>query len=182
MNTLIVKKGHDLTLREIEEVNEAKAREWQIPSMSKHQIVVSTYFHLRNQVGELLSLVQLLDIPPFEFKGETFNLTGIGGMISNKKGRGFGRELIHGVIGYLAQKDLTTFGFCDTEVGEFYHKSGLTVIPGLTEKFVYYNKQGKRYLNHKEPNIMYYESSDQFMSKVLRFDPPEVVLPRAPDW
>jgi len=179
---LVVKKGKNLTPQEIREVNEAKAREWQIPPMSRHQIAVSTFFHLRNQAGELLSLVQLLNIPPFEFNKEIFRLTGLGGMISNIKGKGFGRELIQGVIKYLDEKDLTTIGFCDDEVAEFYRESGLPIISGLTKKFVYYDKDGQRKVNDKELNVMYKEGSDQFISKILKIDPKEVILSRTPDW
>lgn len=182
MNNLIIKRGKELTPREVEEVNEAKAREWHIPPMGDHQISISTFFHLRNEKGDLLSLVQLIDIPKFVFNGEDFSLTGIGGMISNIKSKGFGKELLQGVIDYLKKKDLTTFGFCDDDTSSFYSKSGLNIVPNLTKKFVYYGSNGQRKVNTKELNVMFYEGSDRFISKILKLNPKEVILLREPDW
>lgn len=182
MNKLIIKKGNELSPEEIDDVNKAKAREWGNSPMGKHQITISTFFHLRDEKGSMLSLVQLLDIPKFDFNGEEFNLTGIGGMISNIKGKGYGKELLHGVISYLKKKDLTTFGFCDDDVARFYKNSGLAIVPDLTKKFVFYDKNGHKKVNTKELNVMYYEGSDYFVSKILKLNPQEVVLPRTPDW
>lgn len=182
MNTHIIKKGKDLTQKEIDDVNLAKFHEWSNPKMGAHQIAISTYFHLRNEKGELLSLVQLLDIPEFTFNKEKFLVTGIGGMISNVKGKGYGKQLLHGVIKYLRKNKLTTFGFCDNDVAGFYQKSGFTILPDFTKKFVFYGKNMNKIVNVKETNVMYYEGPDQFFSKILKSNPKEIVLSRTPDW
>lgn len=110
-----------------------------------------------------------------------FNIFGVGGIIANIKGRGYGTELIHGIIDYLEKSKKTSVGFCDDEVGEFYKKCGFVVVKNLTKRFVYY-KDGEKIINTNEKNVFYHESEDKFITKVLSNPDKEIVISREPDW
>ena len=181
MNKLFIKSGAQLTHREIEEINKAKSREWQLSPMSKYQLPISLYFLLKDENSKILAQGQVIKIDPFSFAGEKFSILGIGGIIANVKGGGHGKKLMAGIIKYLAKNNKTGVGFCRNDVAGFYQKCGFDIIPGLQKGFVYL-ENGKKTTNTTEDNVFYFESEDRFIEKVLKEKDREIFLPRAPDW
>jgi hypothetical protein len=84
MNRLLIKKGPELTNQEIVEINQAKAREFHIPKMSKHQIEGSLFFLLKDRDNNILAMGQLISVEPVQFRGETFSILGIVGNLDIK--------------------------------------------------------------------------------------------------
>lgn len=182
MNQLIIKTGAQLTPQEIDEINEAKNREWKLPPMTNHQLSISLYFLLKDENGKILAQGQVIKIDPFVFNGEQFRILGIGGIIANIKGQGYGKELMRGVIDFLTKNKISAVGFCGDNIAGFYSKCGFIIVPGLQKRFVYLEENGKKIYNTTEDNVFYFDSQDRFIEKVLKEKDKEVILPRTPDW
>lgn len=181
MSNIFIKPGSRLTTEEILEIDEAKNREWGIPPMRLNDIETSIFFLLRDEQNYLLALGQTSIIPPLEFNKEVFNILGVGGIIANIKGKGYGTELVHGIIEYLNKNNKTGVGFCDDKLGDFYNKCGFVVVKDLAKRFVYY-ENGKKIINTNEKNVFYHESRDNFLKKVLENPDMEVILSHEPNW
>lgn len=176
---LVVKSGSKLTQQELNQINQNKFREWQIPTMSEEQVLLSTFFLLK-EGEEILAQGQLVDIPGVKFKGQTFNLSGVGGIIASQKGQGFGKQLMTGIKDYLIKNNLIGVGFTGDQTIEFYRKSGFLADQDALKRFVHL-KDGQRVTN-KEDWVFYQDSTDKFMEKVLENPDLDVLLPRDPDW
>lgn len=181
MNRLLIKKGPELTNQEIVEINQTKAREFHIPKMSKHQIKGSLLFLLKDRDNNILAMGQLISVEPVQFRGETFSILGIGGIVSNIKGKGCGKKIMVAIKQYLIKKCKTGIGFCGIVNRGFYEKCGFFVDENSIQRFVHHEK-GKKIVNVEDEAVLYFDSDDHFMRKVLAYSAEEVLLPRPPDW
>ena len=180
MEKLFIKKGAELTKREIDEINTAKAREFKIPPMPEEQ-KKKTLFFLLKEGERLLALGELIPIEPIKFNTETFFVLGIGGIVANEKRKGYGREIMNAIKDYLKAHDKTGVGSCGLHNKVFYEKCGLGVDVSSFKRFVFREK-GKKIINTADDCVIYQDGSDRFMEKVLSTPDQEVLLERPFDW
>lgn len=180
MRKIFIKKGIELTDREIDGINTAKVREFKVPPMSKEQKEKALLFLLKE--GErILALGELIPIGPIRFNNENFSVLGIGGIIANEKRKGYGREIIIAIKDYLIAGDKTGVGSCGLHNKIFYEKCGLGVNCSSLRRFVY-KKNGKKIINDSDDCVIYQDGPDGFMGKVLSSPDQEVFLERPFDW
>lgn len=137
------------------------------------------FFLLKDNQNNVLAQGQLIPVNGIVFKGETFNIFGIGGIITNIKGKGYGRKIMFSVKNYLRLHHKTGVGF--TSLSNFYEKCGYSVDKGAIKQFVHVIDD-KKIINTESDRVCYLDSDDKFMEKVLKNPDQEVYLPRNPDW
>jgi hypothetical protein len=113
------------------------------------------------------------------FDNEIFDIYGICGIIANEKGKGYGRELMAIIKQYLIDNIKSGVGF--TGVPGFYEKCGYKSDKDSLKRFVCV-ADGKEIANTSDEYIVYFNSADRFMEKVLTNPEEKVFLPRTPDW
>lgn len=150
--------------------------------MKKEEIKDSLYFLLKDKKGNLLATGQVIFIEPVIFDQERFSICGIGGIIANIKRQGYGRIIMNAIKQYLLDKHKIGVGFCGKHNKIFYEKSGFGVDCSSIGRLVYYDKSGKRVTEKGDDCVIYLDSSDRFMKKVLAKKDLEVLLPRRPNW
>lgn len=180
MRKMCIKKGTELTNGEIDEINAAKAREFKVPPMPEEQKLKTVFFLLKKE-EKILAFGELVPIEPIKFDGEIFFVLGIGGIVTNEKRKGYGREIINAIKDYLKACDKTGVGSCALHNKGFYEKCGLGIDPFALKRFVYY-RAGKRIINTTDDCVIYQDGQDCFMKKVLSTPDQEVLLGRPFDW
>lgn len=180
MNKLLIKAGNKLNRDEIDQINLAKAREFKVPPLQEKDLKDGLFFLLFDN-KKILAMGQLIPVAPINFSGEIFSIFGIGGILANKKGKGYGRQIMTAIKGYLTTENKTGVGFCGLHNKGFYEKCGFKIDTTSIKRFVFQEK-GKKITNSGDDCVLYLDASDRFMQKVLSYPDQEVILPRSPDW
>lgn len=178
-NFIQIKSWNELSENELKQMNDSHAREWKIASMTPERHNKNIFFLLKDPENYILSQGQLIPVSGVVFMDKAFDIFGVGGIIANVKGQGFGREIMNSITEYLNEKNKSAVGF--TGVTDFYEKCGFNVSTEVIKRFVYING-GKKIVNTEDTAICYLDSDDRFMEIVLKNPSYEVSLPREPDW
>lgn len=181
MNThLEIKPGTEVTTEETIQIDRAKAREWKTPPISEFQKKICLFVLLKDEVGRILAQGQLIPISPVEFNGQSFEILGIGGIIANQKGQGYGKKLMIGIKDYLAKNGKIGIGFTGDNVIGFYEKCGFLKSNSL-KRFIHL-RDGQKITNTNDDWVFSLDPEDKFMKKVLSYPTQDILLPRDPDW
>lgn len=178
---LVVKKGPDLTVSEVTEIDRSKKREWNTPPLDQYQVDNCHFFLLKNSAGKILAQGQLVKIDGVQFRNQNFDIWGIGGIIANQKGQGHGRVLMKGIKKFLLRLGQTGVGFTADGVVGFYRKCGFQTDRGSLGRFVHL-VDGNKVTNTKEDWVFYLDGGDGLMWQVLTSPEAAIFLPRDPDW
>jgi hypothetical protein len=176
---VIIKTWPELSPTELEQMNSSHAREWQIGPMSPKYHQENIFFLLKNNNDDILAQGQLVPIDGVKFQNEVFNIFGIGGIIANVKGKGYGSKVMAAITTYLKEQHKTGVGF--TGFSGFYEKCGLSVSKEAIKQFIYRDGD-KEVINTESDLVCYLDSDDHFMEKVLKNPQDTIYLPRTPDW
>ncbi len=177
----VIKQGSELTSSEIDAINAAKHREWQVPPMGDEQRLKHFFALLKDQEGNIQAQGELIPIDGITFDNEQFSVFGIGGIIAYQKGQGFGQKLMQGIIEYAQDQQKSLLGFTGNDIIGFYKKCGFIEDYSTLKRFVHI-RDGEKITNTTEDVVFYLDSKDQFMQTVLANPTLEVFLPQAPDW
>lgn len=177
---IISKNGSELTEDEYSQIRDSLFREFKITLSSKDQLKDKLFFLLK-QENKILAMGGLVEVHPVIFDGREYSFNGFVEIISNEKGKGYGKEVVQTMRKYLVAQDKTGLGFCMIKNKGFYEKCGFKIDTTSTPRFVY-QKDGKRIINKDGQIIFYQESSDQFMKKVLADPKKEVSIPTENLW
>ena len=180
MKRLIVKSGEELTRSEIDQINRAKAREFKASPLQA-KVLKTTQFFLLLDGDTILALGKLIPVEPVVFNGETFSILGIGGILSNEKDKGYGKQIMTAIKDYLISKNKTGVGFFGPQNRVFYEKCGFNVDTTSSVRFIF-KKDGKEINDPDGSCVLYLDASDNFMKKVLSNPSEKVILPRPPNW
>lgn len=173
-----VKSGKDLSQSAIDAINKAKARE-SMPDVKEDDLENSTFILLKDSNDNILAQGQLVSIDGINFNNELFSILGIGGIIANPKRKGYGRKLMLVIKDYLSKNKTTGVGF--TGVPEFYRKCGYSTDRDSLKRFVHI-VDNREIRNTEDEYVVFIDSDDRFMEKVLRNPKQKVYLPRDPNW
>lgn len=179
MQKLLVKPRKKLSKDEKSQIGEAQAREFKVTSCQKINPRGSLFFLLKED-KTLLAMGVLIPVEPIHFDGKRFFILGIGGVVANEKGKGYGRRIMMAIKKYLVAKNKTGIGFCTLKNKGFYEKCGFGVDVDSIKRFVFL-KGNKKITNSGDDCVIYLDGSDGFMEKVLASSQ-EIMLPRPPDW
>lgn len=179
---VIIKTIQELTDEELQQLNEASKREFLV-SLPPRKILESgnrKYFLILNDKN-VLAMGQLLPVEPILFNNEEFYISGIGGIIANEKGKGYGRQIMVSIRNELISQDKTGVGFCKLKNKGFYEKCGFKTNTSSLVRFIY---RGENPMTADVENecIFYQDGSDNFMEKVIEAPNLEVALPFPPTW
>lgn len=180
MDKLLVKAGGELSEQEIGQINQAKAREFKVSPLNEKQLETTLFFLLLGH-QKILAMGELIPVNPIKFNKEVFSVLGIGGILANEKGKGYGRKIMSAIKDYLISQDKTGVGFCGLNNKGFYEKCGFKVETALIKRFVF-QENDRKITNSEDDCVVYLDASDRFMEKVLLHSDQEVMLPRPPDW
>ncbi len=175
---VVVKNGAELSPDELLQVNTTKARQWHNPPMDDDLARETTLFLLEDEKNQILAQGELIEVNGIIFNNKTFNIIGIGGIVANEWGKGYGRQIMSAIKSYIFEKKMTGVGF--TNKSGFYVKCGFKIDSGSKRRFVYM-QDGVRITNKEDEDVLYLEGEDKFMEKVLSSSE-DILLPRRPDW
>lgn len=180
----VIKTIEELTDQELEQLNIASKREFKVTLPSREDLA-GRYFFLLKAKGQILAMGQLLPIEPIILGNEKFSIFGIGGIIANEKGKGYGSQIMTVIKDKLTSLKQTGVGFCKLKNKGFYEKCGFaTDIPSL-RRFIHHTQGEKNIPNQADEEnecIFYQDGTDKFMEKVLKNSSTEVNLPIPPVW
>lgn len=173
----VIKLGSALSDHELQQLNSSLNREFGLSLQSKEQLNDRLFFLLKNN-DEIIAFGALLTVNPVYFNGEEFSLMGFVNVVSNIKGKGYGKQIITKMIDYLRSNKKTAIGFTHPRNQIFYEKCGC-IFPSIsTKRFV--TKAGET--NQDGQRIFYVEGEDQFMQKVLHNQDSVITLPESTLW
>lgn len=175
---IIIKKWQELSPDELSQMNASHEREWQSGDMSEEYHGENIFFLIKDG-DTILAQGQLIPIDGVVFNGEKFDIMGVGGIIANEKGQGYGRQIMDAIKDYLTEHHITGVGF--TGLDDFYEKCGFKTDKDAIKRFVHIVGDERR-INTESDRVCYLDSDDKFMGKVLSHPDLDVLLPRDPDW
>ncbi|VVB79187.1 Uncharacterised protein [uncultured archaeon] len=128
-----------------------------------------TLFFIIKADGEVVSFGLLRNIK-INYHKKNYYVKGIGGILSVKKKKGFGKILMKAMTNYLKETNQTGIGFCGSFVTPFYKKSGMKIKNNSITKFFYIDPKTKKEFLGDDPecDMIYIEGRDKFVSKILR--------------
>ncbi len=118
--------------------------------------------------GEITSFGFLRPVK-IDFNGKKYDILGIGGIFSIKKGKGYGKILIRAMVKKLKQLEKTGLGFCGKDVEKFYKKAGLKIKKDFSHKLAMKNPKTEKII--EDPDLcsaIYYEGKEEFISKIIK--------------
>lgn len=180
MNQLVIKSGRELSQSEIDQINQAEAREFKAPPRQAKDFKTAQFFYSL-MAERILAMGKLIPVEPVNFNGEVFSVLGIGGILAEEKGKGYGKQIMIAIKDYLVTKNKTGVGFCALRNKGFYEKCGFNVDITLIKRFIFL-KDNDKITNSGDDCVLYLDASDHFIEKVLLNPSMEVMLPRPPDW
>lgn len=176
---MIKKLGSELTSDEVSQINEASLRDFK--TQFKIEDAKGKLYFLLIEGEKLIAFGALGEVKSVVFNGENFSIYGVYNVISNAKGKGFGKQVVVEITDYLSSNNLTGLGFCMPHNAGFYKNCGFNIEADSTQRFVY-TKDGKSITNLDGQVIFYQDGSDKFMEKVLKNPQEEVSLPTDNLW
>jgi hypothetical protein len=175
-----IKTFPKLTKKELAQIKTTKLQEF--GSESIQVIDQNSLFFLLYEQRSLVAHAELTPIGPAMFRNETFIISGIGGVVANRKFQGYGRQLMSMIKDHLRANQLLGIGFSGLVNKLFYEKCDLFVSSQDIKRFVYYD-QGKPAVNPNDECVIIYDCAPgEFSQKLAKYPKEEVLLPRKPDW
>jgi hypothetical protein len=126
----------------------------------------STFFFVKDK-NKMLSFGLLRPVK-INYLKKTYNILGIGNIISIEKKKGYGTILMNEQLKFLKKKKKTGLGFTGSRVSKFYEKVGLIAERKLRNRFFYDYGDSKTNKEEKGWWGVYYEGKDKFITKVLK--------------
>ena len=177
---MIIRPASELSDDELDQLNAAVFREWEVPPHSREQLADRTFFFLKAN-DEILAMGGLKKVEPVVFDDETFSLLGLVEVVANIKAQGYGKQVVVALREHCRANGTTSIGFTMPHNIGFYEKCGFQIETDSTPRFVF-TKEGQRRTDQDGQVIFYQDASDQFMEKVLASPKLEVSLPTADLW
>lgn len=174
---VIIKQGSTLSNEELNQINDSLNREFTFSSQPREFLKDRLFFLLKDK-DRIIAFCALADVKPVIFNNEEFSLKGVVHVVSNIKGKGYGRKVIISMMEYLRLEGVTGIGFTHTKNKGFYEKCGCVFPSAHTDRFV--AKTGEK--NEDGQIIFYIDGKDYFMEKVLANPNENIILPRANLW
>lgn len=165
--TIKTKKGKELSKKEKTLINKSRVKEYGDGIIDFKNKSNSIVFFVKDK-NKIVSFGMLNPIKITYLK-KTYNILGIGQILSLKKGKGYGKILIQSIIKYLKKKGKTGIGFCGGDHMPFYEKGGLKTKMDLINKFRYKNPKTGKIIKDDEGGggSMYYNGKDNFVNKII---------------
>jgi len=175
-----IKTYPELSKKELAQIKKTKLREFGPESVQA--IDKNSLFFLLYEQRSLVAHAEITTIGQARFRNETFTITGIGGVVANRKFQGYGKQLMSMLKNHLQANQLLGVGFSGLVNKLFYEKCGLFVSNRDIKRFVYYH-QGKPAVNPNDECVIIYDCAPgEFSQKLAKYPKEEVLLPRKPDW
>jgi predicted N-acetyltransferase YhbS len=178
MIKIIQKQSSDLNDLEYSQISTALNREFNVPLPSKEKMRPKLFFLLKEE-EQILAMGALRKIHAV-FDNTNYSLYGFLHIVSNHKGKGYGRQLVVAMKNYLIENNCSGIGFCMLKNKGFYEKCGFNFVT-TTEHFVC-QKGSERITNQDGQIIFYHDGSDHFMQNVLSKPMLDILLPDVDLW
>lgn len=164
-------KGDKISKKLMGLINNSRVKEWGAVDVTKFskKVYMKTLFFIVKEEGKVVSFGMLMPVN-IRYEGKTYHIKGIGGIISIKKGKGYGKMLVSSMVDYLKNTKQTGIGFCGQSVTPFYKKAGMKVKKGFIGKFFYIDPKTKKEILDEDPDCdgVYIEGKDKFVSIISK--------------
>lgn len=181
MQTPFSVRGNELTDHHYTQLDASSQREFQICLPARPELSDRLYFLLLEAETEnILASGYLKPIFPVVCAQETFSFLNIGGIIANEKGKGYGKQIVIAIREHLISANKIGLGFCFPHNQGFYEKCGLKVDVTPIKRFIYKNEGEEK--TAEGQYIIYQDSSERFMEKVLSRGDQEIFVPDPTIW
>jgi len=177
---VIQKNASNLTTEELKQIKDAIFREFKVSFNVDDQSKDRLFFLLKND-KDILAMGALWKVEPIIYENKTYVVYGVLNVISNIKGKGYGRQVVSAMRDYLIAHNFSGFGFCMLKNKGFYEKCGFITNTFSTQRFVF-KKNGKRITNQDGQIIFYQESSDKLFEKIFSTQEKEISIPTTDLW
>jgi GNAT superfamily N-acetyltransferase len=176
---LVIRKGSELDPDEVRQMTDSLQREFKIHT--RPESFRDKVFFLAKDGSEIVAMGGLWHVYPFEFDDIKYDVYGVVEVIANRKGMGYGKQVMTAIHDYLRAHDLTGFGFCSPKNQGFYLKCGFDVADGITQRFIY--RHGDQRITNQDGQIIFYlDNSTRMMRKILASPSKEVLIPADGLW
>ncbi len=168
-----IKKGKDLSKKELILVAKESIKNFDEGKKSLEKELkeleedLNSFFFLVKDKRKIVSF-GLLKPVKINYLGKTYNILGIGNIISIKQKQGYGTILMGEILKFLKKKKKTGLGFTGSRTAKFYEKVGLIAEKRLRNRFFYDYGNSKTNREEKGWWGVYYEDKDKFVTKVLK--------------
>ncbi len=177
---LVVKRGKNLSIRQIQKWNKTRLEDWKEESplnlKNRENYADDIFFILYNKNKEVLSSGRLKPVK-IKFMGKEYNILGGSDLISEIKGKGYGKRVKKAQMRYSRLKNKTMIGFCSKENSPFYKKCGLKIAKDMVNRFVCLKQKEE----NEDDDVTFLEGKDKFLTKFLKNPNEKVIIP-IPHW
>ncbi|MFH1500551.1 MAG: hypothetical protein ABIE22_01245 [archaeon] len=163
-------RGRDMPQKLFDMINNQRIKEYgEGINLFERRYHISTLFFFVEDKKSIVAFGFLKNVA-MDYQGEGYNIKGIGGIMSVKKERGYGKILVEAMIKYLKKTGKTGLGFCGRKNTKFYEKSGLKSKKDFNKRFVMKNPKTGKLTEDPDDHCdgIYYEGEDKFISKVIK--------------
>jgi GNAT superfamily N-acetyltransferase len=138
----------------------------------------SVFFFLK--VEDEIKAFGMLKPVKISYKLRDYQIMGMANVIAVEKSKGYGTILMNHVRNYLEKNRFICIGNTYKDNFEFYEKCGFTFVPGLVDRFVYIDTDGKEHWGDWEDYDMFIYDKDNKFDEVLNGK--DKIVVRVPLW
>lgn len=166
MSKILIKQVKKLSPKEMNFMNRQRVKEFGADATKiwkkDYPLNSLVFFVLEKKSIVAFGLLRPVNLT---YLNKRYNILGICSIISIIKKKGYGKDLIQGIIIYLKKTEKTGLGF--TGKTEFFKKAGLGTKKNFIKRFVYFNpRTGKKIYDYDGDGI-YYEGKDKLITRIL---------------
>jgi hypothetical protein len=164
---IVIKKGKELSKESLKKWNKTRIADWgenkPLNLTNRKKYGDDIFFILYSKNNEVLSSGRLRHVE-IKFLGKDYDILGSADLISEVKGKGYGKKVKIAQVKYAKNKKKTMIGFCAASNIGFYKKCGLKIKENLGKRFVYPNSTIKQ---DSDTNVLYISGKDNLMNEIL---------------
>ena len=166
--TIEYKPVEKLTKKEIDELNYYRVKDWGEPARCdfKKEDKKAIFVIIKN--GGKLKAYGMLKPVRVEFRGEKYDILGMGRGRAIEKGKEYGRLLSAARIYYIKKTGKTAIAFTGTHNIGFFEKAGFRVEKNFIKRFAYKNPKTGKIIYDEDGHVVCYEGKDKLISKILK--------------
>jgi GNAT superfamily N-acetyltransferase len=177
MAIVAVVLGRDLSEAEIRLINRCREQEFhserQIKPAPDNDDWLKPYFLVRD-FGEVVAFGRLHTIR-VEFREELYEILGVASIVAISKGKGYGRDLMRGIVKYVRESGKSAVGFCEPNVSVFYEKCGFTLLRRGSRRFVFVEVGTRKATAHPDDDVLFLDGADGLMRAVRRYPVDKII-------
>ncbi len=161
---LEIKNGTELQDTELSQMRGSILREFGV-EFDGNDLNKKTFFLLKD-VENILAMGGLFEVKPVLFEDQRLKIFGVIEVVSNKKGEGYGKEVMTAIRNWLIENSEIGLGYCMPKNAGFYEKCGFAINTDCGKRFVFKNN-GLDIRNQDGQLNFYQDTENGTLEKIL---------------